>query len=336
MACTEAGGSAAYPVVREVVLFTASMMLVALVGLAVAGGTNILFLAIMLAAATATAFIRWLFPTGAFFSLTFANLIAVYTAVFAFFIEEVFGHIRLGASGVGFSLPVFSFVCGCWIWRTDIKIVVDHPSLRDSNALVRAMIWLIPVFSVGAGVLVLSFLSDGALNSELAFLGSMLLIAAIVLAVSRNVAIFLVDTALLFEEFFHRMSRLAIPAFAFLTFYSLLVIVFASIYCLVSQYSPGPHFRVGNAARVIGFSEAIHFSIVTISTVGYGDIVPTSNLARVLASLEVICGVMLLLFGVSALLEYTREHRHDRSPKDSEISQQPRDQKAPQSPSTST
>jgi hypothetical protein len=35
----------------------------------------------------------------------------------------------------------------------------------------------------------------------------------------------------------------------------------------------------------------------------------------VLASVEVICGVMLLLFGVSELLEYTREHRRHRTGK---------------------
>jgi hypothetical protein len=56
------------------------------------------------------------------------------------------------------------------------------------------------------------------------------------------------------------------------------------------------------------------FSIGTI-TVGYGDITPYSSLARVLASLEVFCGIMLLLFGVSELLEYAREHRQGRSNK---------------------
>ena len=143
----------------------------------------------------------------------------------------------------------------------------------------------------------------------------MLLIAMIVLAVSQNIAMFLVETALLFEEFFARMSRLAIPAFAFLTFYALLVIVFASLYCILSRYSLDAHFRVASLNRAITFPEALHFSIVTISTVGYGDIVPISSFARVLASCEVICGVLLLLFGVSELLEYTREHRHDRKRK---------------------
>ena len=55
--------------------------------------------------------------------------------------------------------------------------------------------------------------------------------------------------------------------------------------------------------RALSFSESIYFSIVSISTVGYGDIVPHSSLARVLASIEVVCGFMLLLFGVSELLE---------------------------------
>jgi voltage-gated potassium channel len=143
-------------------------------------------------------------------------------------------------------------------------------------------------------------------------------IGLIVLGVSRSVAIFLVDAGLLFEEFFQRMSRLAIPAFAFLTFYALLVIVFASIFSIVSQFSTGDHFRVGSVTRALSFSEAMHFSIVTISTVGYGDIVPASNIARLLTSIEVICGVLLLLFGVSELLGYTREHRRDRPDKENE------------------
>jgi voltage-gated potassium channel len=86
------------------------------------------------------------------------------------------------------------------------------------------------------------------------------------------------------------MSRLAIPAFAFLTFYALLVILFASIFSIVSQFSTGDHFRVGSVTRTLRFSEAMHFSIVTISTVGYGDIVPASNIARVLASLRSFAG----------------------------------------------
>ena len=72
---------------------------------------------------------------------------------------------------------------------------------------------------------------------------------------------------------------------------------------------------MGGALRGLSFSESIYFSIGTISTVGYGDIIPYSNLARILSSLEVFCGIMLLMFGVSELLEYAREHRQGRGNK---------------------
>jgi len=294
---------------HEMVLFAASFALVGMVAVSVAATVNFLFLSILASAAVATAFIRILFPRRSFFSHTFTNLVAVYAAIFAFFTEELFADIGSTAAGIGFCLPILAFLIGCWLRRTDIRSVIDHPDMRGGEALYGALVWLLPVFLVGGAVFALSWLSEAMVNTNLVFLLSMSAIGLIILGVSRSVAIFLVDAGLLFEEFFARMSRLAIPAFAFLTFYALLVILFASIFSIVSQFSTVGHFRVGSVTRALSFPEAIHFSIVTISTVGYGDIVPASNLARVLASIEVICGVMLLLFGVSELLEYTREHR---------------------------
>jgi voltage-gated potassium channel len=270
----------------------------------------------MVSAAMATAFIRWLFPRAPFFALTFANLIALYASIFAFFMEELFQRVGPAVSGLGFSLPVVFFLAGCGLRRADVQVVVDNPNIRGGRRLYRALFWLLPVFLVGAAVILLSLFAEPLVNTDIAFLAAMGLIGLIVLAVSRDVAVFLVDAGLLFEEFFHRMSRLAVPAFAFLTFYSLLVIVFASIFTILSQHGTGDHFLVANIARTISYSEAIHLSIATISTVGYGDIVPASNAARVLASIEVICGVLLLLFGVSELLGYTREHQREHGGRD--------------------
>ncbi len=297
---------------REIILLAIALSLVALVAISIAHSPNTLFSAIVLTAALATGFSRWLFPTGSFFSLTFANLIAVYATIFAFFMEELFPDVREEVAGLGFSLPIAGFLIGSWLRRRDIRVVVDHPMMASSLSLYRALIWLIPVFLVGATMFVLSSVAEPLVNSSLAFLSSMLAIALIVLAVAHNVARFLVDAGLLFDEFMQRMSRLIVPAFAFLTFYSMIVIVFGSIFAILSQFAHLSHFRIGGVSRSLSFSEAIHFSIVTISTVGYGDIVPVSNAARVLASVEVVCGVILLLFGVSELLEYTREHHRTR------------------------
>ena len=282
---------------------------------AVAGVTSPLFFAMVLSAGLVIAVIRALFPAGRLFPVAFASLLAVYATIFSLFVEEIFRGIGDAFLVVGFCLPIFVFVVGCWLRRDQIRVLVAHPAISSEQRVLRAAVWLVPVFFIGAIVILLSRTVGSVLNMDMVFLGAMSLIGLIVLTVSRDVAVFLVDAGLLFKEFFRRVSRLVIPAFAFVTFYSLLVILFASAYRLISVYIPESHFNVGGALRGLSFSESIYFSIGTISTVGYGDIIPYSNLARVLSSFEVFCGIMLLLFGVSELLEYAREHRQDRRSK---------------------
>ncbi len=138
------------------------------------------------------------------------------------------------------------------------------------------------------------------------FLLSMAGIALVVGLVSRDVSTFLLDTGLLFEEFFERMAHLIVPAFAFFTFYSLLVIVFATVYRIIDRFSAGAHFLIEGQLRDITFTESLYFSLVTVSTVGYGDIVPESDLVRVVVSLQIMFGVLLLLFGFFEIMTYAR------------------------------
>jgi voltage-gated potassium channel len=298
--------------VPDVARLAVSLAFLFLVAVATAGISSPLFFAILLSAGLAIAAIQAMFPVSRLFSIAFANLIAVYAAIFSLFVEDVFRGVDPVLLSLGFCLPIVAFVAGCWLRRDQVRTVVAHPAIRSERRMLGAFLWLFPTFIVGGGVILLSRVAEPIANSAVVLLGAMVLIGLIVFTVSRDVAIFLVDTGLLFEEFFFRISHLVIPAFAFLTFYSLLVILFGSAYHILSHYASDAHFYVGGTPRVLTFSESIYFSIVTISTVGYGDIVPHSNLARLLASLEVVCGFMLLLFGVSELLEYTREHRGRR------------------------
>jgi voltage-gated potassium channel len=294
---------------RELARVASTLVFVSLVSVATAGIANPLVLAIVLSAAVAIVVIRVLFPASRLLSITFGNLIAVYTAIFSLFVEESFSQVNVRILGIGFCLPIAFFIVGCWLRRGQIRPLVDRPSIRDKRRLMQAAAWLAPISLVGASVFLLSRPGESLAQTEMIFLGAMFIIGLIVLLVSRDVATFLVDVGLLFEEFFSRVSGLLIPAVAFLSFYSVLVILFASAYRIISQYTYQPHFYVGNIPRALSFSESIYFSIITISTVGYGDIIPHSSFARVLASLEVIRGYLLLLFGVSELLEYAREHR---------------------------
>ncbi len=294
---------------RQLTLFGLSIGLVALIGISIAGAPNFLFFAILTATVLATIAIRLLFPKSQLLPITFASLMAVYASIFALFVESIFSGTKDVYRGIAFSVPILFFILRCWYRRAEVSAAVVTTSIRNGKGLLGAFAWLLPICLAGVGVYLLSGIAKPALNTDLALLGSMVFIGLIVFFVGKEVAAFLVDTGLLFEEFLSRVSRLTIPAFAFLTFYALLVIIFGALYSIISQHSIEPHFRVGDIARPLSFLEAMYFSIVTMSTVGYGDIVPTSNPVRVLVSLEVICGVMLLLFGVSELLEYTREHR---------------------------
>jgi voltage-gated potassium channel len=296
-------------VVPDVVRLAISLAFLFLVAVATAGINSPLFMVILVSAGLAIAAIQAIFPVSRLFSIAFANLIAVYVAIFSLFVEEVFHGLGDVLVAVAFALPIAAFVAGCWLRREQVRAVVAHPAIRSERRMLGAFLWLFPTFIIGGGVVLLSHVAELVVNSAAVLIGAMALIGVIVFSVSRDVAIFLVDSGLLFEEFFHRISRLVIPAFAFLTFYSLLVILFASIFHILSQYTSDAHFAVDGVPRALTFSESIYFSIVSISTVGYGDIVPHSSLARVLASIEIVCGFMLLLFGVSELLEYTREHR---------------------------
>ena len=102
------------------------------------------------------------------------------------------------------------------------------------------------------------------------------------------------------------IQRLLIPAFAFLTLYSLLVIIFACIYRLLDWSMGDPMLAFAGVRRAMSFSEALYFSVVTLSTIGYGDVVPVGPAARTVASIQTVCGVLLLLFGFAEIMRASR------------------------------
>lgn len=46
------------------------------------------------------------------------------------------------------------------------------------------------------------------------------------------------------------------------------------------------------------FADALHFSVDTIATVGYGDMTPGTPIARILSDVEVCCGIVLLVIAL--------------------------------------
>ncbi len=58
-------------------------------------------------------------------------------------------------------------------------------------------------------------------------------------------------------------------------------------------------------------TELLYFSLVTLSTIGYGDIVPLSGVARILAALEGVTGVLYIAITVALLVGRFRNESSD-------------------------
>ena len=80
--------------------------------------------------------------------------------------------------------------------------------------------------------------------------------------------------------------------------------VFAALYQQISLYCDGSRAEWCEGGQVFSqslarFVDAAYFSTITLSTTGYGDILPLSDVARALVSVEIIIGFGLLGFLLS-------------------------------------
>lgn len=288
------------------VLFTAGLLL--LVGLA-ARQHDPGFVAVLGAVALAGfGFFYLLFPGGLHFAVALANFLAVYASLFVFFSETNFPRVGAPLSYLGFVLPVAAFLAAAWRQRDRLGGLVASAWLREPRRFAQLLRWLVPVSLVGVASFAVPELSLSARGEEAAFLVSMAVIAIVVALAERDVVAFLLDVSLIFEAFFARIRRLIIPAFAFLTFYSLQVIVFACLYRIVDGATGEPLLAFAGLRRSMSFPEALYFSVVTLSTIGYGDVVPVAPAARLLAAIQSVCGLLLLLFGFAEMLHVGHEH----------------------------
>ncbi|MBL6617540.1 MAG: ion transporter [Reyranella sp.] len=67
-------------------------------------------------------------------------------------------------------------------------------------------------------------------------------------------------------------------------------VVFVALYSMIGAWVPKAFNGITVAVRVSIPSDLVYFSFTTLTTVGYGDIVPVHPLARSLSNLEAIIG----------------------------------------------
>jgi voltage-gated potassium channel Kch len=86
--------------------------------------------------------------------------------------------------------------------------------------------------------------------------------------------------------------------------YLLLGLLWATLYLAMEAFSPGS-IQAGSATADRQ-TELLYFSLVTLSTIGYGDVVPLSGEARILAALEGVTGVLYIAITVALLVSRFR------------------------------
>jgi hypothetical protein len=86
--------------------------------------------------------------------------------------------------------------------------------------------------------------------------------------------------------------------------YLMLGLIWTMAYWLVEQLTPGAfafNTTTGTKETMQGFN-AFYFSFITLSTVGYGDITPVSKVARMLAAMEAMTGLLYVAVLIARLV----------------------------------
>ena len=97
--------------------------------------------------------------------------------------------------------------------------------------------------------------------------------------------------------------------------YLMLGLMWTIAYWLVDQLTPGGAFSYNTNAgthSMNGFT-GFYFSFVTLSTVGYGDITPVSRIARWLAAMEAMTGLLYVAVLIARLVSLYSAPKSDDS-----------------------
>jgi voltage-gated potassium channel len=97
--------------------------------------------------------------------------------------------------------------------------------------------------------------------------------------------------------------------------YLMLGLMWTVAYWLVDQLTPGGafSFNTNRGAQSMNGFTGFYFSFITLSTVGYGDITPVSQAARLLAAMEAMTGLLYVAVLIARLVSLYSRVKSDHS-----------------------
>lgn len=95
--------------------------------------------------------------------------------------------------------------------------------------------------------------------------------------------------------------------------YLFFALVWGLLYELLEELQPGS-LALGGRPIAAGGGAVMYYSFVTLTTLGYGDIVPVNQFARLLAMLEAVLGQLFMVFLVARLVGVHTAQALSRAP----------------------
>lgn len=287
------------------VIFTGSLL--GAIALALGGTNPVTAVSTVLAILILVGIFHFSFSGSDFFNIIFANAVGVYACIYLIFVSSNFPQAHSISVQIAFILPLASFGAGVLTHRSQIQHLIDRTQKHVAVPFREGARWIGPLTIIAVLTTYFQIAQRSTYTQDAALVISMSAIAGVAWLTSKNIALFLLECGLIFRGFLRNAQRLARPAFGLLTCYSLITIVFGCIYTVYDQASPSSHFLSNGVSKTLTFPDGLYLSVSTLTTVGFSDIVAVTPLARLIVTGEVLCGILLLLFGVEAVLDHRRE-----------------------------
>jgi len=283
-----------------------SFVTLVLIGTALSTHRPLLVPILFVSVAAVVFIVRKSLRSAPFVTATLAVGIPIYMCLYALLAIKAFESAHPTLAYLGCLLPLATFTWNVWRRRAELNRHLVHRRV-DARLLARGIGWVALAFCMISVAGEIAMESNETGIHGLMLLAGMAAVAIGVVLVTDDLVVLLAVTGHLFRTFINRMIKRAVPVFSFLLVYCFLVMIFGALYTLLDEFTSRSHFAINGSPQDLDLANAIYFSIVTISTIGYGDIVATTSAARTLTAIEIITGVVLFLFAFAEIAAYDPE-----------------------------
>ncbi len=157
-------------------------------------------------------------------------------------------------------------------------------------AVGRSILSFLIVVALALPALALRWLAVGTENS-----------AFIDLALRFDVAVYATAIALLLRYVFDREVMTSDRLWGAASAYLMIGLLWSFLFAIVDRSNPGS-FSVRGSIETLALHDLIYFSFSSLTTTGFGDIVPVGRIAKTAATLQVIVGQLFIAILIAKLV----------------------------------